>query len=188
MPLVLAKRRPPARNYTASPIDIIEEVEQKRCGVCTQRAPASVFETEEGIEKCPRCIDITTAAWKAEQVEIDAAAIAAKPLRPQISQMPLEPTRGAVVNLLTDSGGTIVDQRRPLRLVRNVARVLLVNGLRFSSGDTISYSSGITDSSAISRTDTVTTLTVVAALAMAPGDHYHLTFNGVTYRDVFSVR
>ena len=64
--------------------------------------------------------------------------------------------------------------------------VVTLNGLNHSSDDEISYSSAVTDASAVSRTETATTLTVQST--EGPAGYYDLTFNGNVYRNVFRVR
>ena len=161
----------------------------KRCGVCGRLWPAYAVLLEDEQELCPSCVDVRYPTFIAEATAAGAERVARMSVpRPQISQMPVLETSGPAVATITDSNGSAVTCATPLRMLRTVAATLLLTGIKFSASDVISYSTGISNASAIVRTATLTTLTLIADVSMTAGDHYHLTFNNIIYRDVFSVR
>lgn len=168
----------------------IREHRVKRCGTCTYEVPASDVVLEDGAEHCPMCMDVMTSEWKANELD-NVARIkgesAVLAYLPQLSIRSLNEVIPSAVTSITDSDGIWVTQTSPLAMFRGEAITLLLNGRRFASTDTITYSTGISDDSAISRTDTVTTLSIIADLGMGAGS-YSLTFNGHVYRNILSVR
>jgi hypothetical protein len=177
----------------------ISEGRVKRCGVCTLEVPASDITEEPGvngavgaaIEKCPMCVDTMSAEWRQKEQEDVAQEIEESTERaylPQISYRPLNEPQPTIINSITDSAGNWLSQSQPLSLTRGgTAVTVLINGRRFASTDTISYPTGISDNSAPIRTNTLTTLSLVASGAMSAGS-YSLTFNGHVYVNIFSVR
>lgn len=170
---------------------IIREARVKRCGTCTYEIPEGDIVREDGREVCPMCKDTLTAEWKARETSY-VAGVREEAVRrlfqpPQVSIRPLQETIPSAVTSITNSAGVWLSQSTPLNLIRGVAATLLLNGVRFSSTDTITYSTGITDSSSPTRTSSLTTLSVVADPGMSAGS-YSLTFNGHVYRNIFSVR
>lgn len=166
----------------------IAEIAQERCGICTMLYPASVMIDEDGRRRCPDCRDTTTIDRQASIQASDAAYVAARPTRPQISQTPLAPPRRAFVRAIQTATGSPITQSAPLTLMRGVATVVKLAGNHFSTTDAITYTSGISDSAPVSRTLTTTTLTIVADAGMTPTDHAELTFNGKVFRGRFRVR
>jgi hypothetical protein len=164
----------------------IESAWVKRCGVCMRRWEASEVQMEDGIEKCPACIDHRTEEWKAETAARDAAQAASWEAMPQVSQAPLVRVFPGTIREITDSSSNAVYQSSPLALVRGVARTILLLGRNFSSADTITGAAGLTISVS-ARTETLTTLSLTAGLSMSAGS-YGLTFNDIEYRNILSVR
>lgn len=187
---IFARRQQPVRVRYPDERQILEEGLKKRCAQCWWVWPASEIKEVDGYELCPNCQNITSIADKVRAEEEFADRLARyADIEPQISQAPLAIPTPPTVNFITDAAGVIIaPSSRPLLLTRNIAATVLLIGVNFSSADTIAYSSGITNAAAIVRTPVLTTLAIIADLALAPGPHYHLTFNGVTYRDAFCVR
>jgi hypothetical protein len=179
-----------ARNYRANDYEQqrLREVKQERCGVCWDRWPSSMMTTEDGLRRCPDCLAIKTEQVKAAILQHDAAIVAANPTRPQISMAPFrEPV--PAVRTIHDVNGNVVLPGSPLTIKRTVdTKVLRIIGRDFSSADTFSYSSGISNSVAPALSgSTQWTLTLVASGGMTPGD-WHLTMNGRTYRGILRIR
>ena len=171
---------------------LLRDYKCKRCTVCRFRWPVDLFVEEDGIEKCPLCADHKTEDYKIRELAkatrkaMHNAKKFAKSAK-EISQFPLAETIPGTINSITRSDGSRVSQSSPLAMIRNTPTTLLLNGTRFASSDTITYPSGVTDSAAVVRTSTLTTLTIVAAPSMTPGD-YALTFNNSVYRGLLRVR
>lgn len=186
----LLTRKPKPRSY-AEPDErrILETCEVRRCPVCDKEWEASVFVDEDGIKKCPRCVDERTASWKAETEARETEYAASRSeVRPQKldGSAPLEGTFPGTIRKLTDANGVLVYQSAPLSLTRSVAKTLLLLGRSFSSSDTISGSTGLTID-VTTRTATQTDLSVTAGASMTPGG-YDLIFNDVYFTNVFRVR
>jgi hypothetical protein len=168
----------------------ITELKQERCGVCDGLYPASFMQWEDGRRRCSNCVDIRGTVALAEitaeayQWIAEGSAVEAQEF-PTHAASDDSPT-GVVVSMLRASG-TDVTQTSPLVLARGVNTTLALHGQGFSTSDTIAYSTGISDGAAVSRTATLTTLTLLADVGMTAGD-YNLTFNGTTYRGIFRVR
>lgn len=171
---------------------ILADYKSKRCVVCRFQWPVEMFVVEDGIEKCPLCADHKTEDYKAQQL-VNATRRAMKNARKlaknakEISQFPLNEVIPGSVNKITRSDGTRITPSGPLLMQRNVTATVLLNGTRFAATDTLTYPTGISDSAAIVRTTTLTTLSLIAALSMTPGD-YPLTFNNSVYRGILRVR
>lgn len=190
----LKRRRLPAVFYDAAMQKgrILATARVKRCGTCTLEVPEADIIVEDGQERCPMCLDLLTAEWKAQEEAYVAAvksnAIECLAMPPQISIRALNETEVGSVTAFTDSAGNDVWQSRPLSLRRGGAAVTaLMKGRDFTATDTLSYSTGISDNSAPVVTSTLITLSLVASGVMAAGQ-YSLTFNGHTFRNVFAVR
>lgn len=186
-------RRLPVRSIIPSEAARLSGGGMKRCGTCgfrwSDNDPAGgVTEEDDGIERCQQCLEVRTAVYIADQESAIAAQIGSRPETPQISQATLEEPLLSALNSIEDSNGRVLSCGSPLLLFRNIPASVLLRGVRLAATDAISYTSGITDSVAPVITATMITLTVVASLSAIPGDHYHITFNDVTYRDVFQVR
>jgi hypothetical protein len=167
----------------------LETAMVKRCGVCAFRWEASEVVMEEGVEKCPNCIEHRTEEWKAEVAAKDAEQAARwdeSAATPQISQIPLDRTFPGTVVRITDANGNAVRQSSPLRLTRTVAKTLLLIGRDFVAADTITGASGLTISVS-ARTATLTTLSLTAGAGMAAGD-YGITFNDIEFKNLLVVR
>jgi hypothetical protein len=188
MTVLYQRRVPPRRHEKPDEREILAEGFKKRCPQCRVVWPASKMTEEDGIERCPNCVDVITSAVRAAADEDFAAKVERYQSEPQISQAPLSIPIPPVVTEITDGGGVIVSGARPLRLRRTVPAALLLIGRNFVASDTISFPVGISSDSPLVRTPTLVTLSVVADVSMAPGDHYSLIFNGHIFRDVFSVR
>jgi hypothetical protein len=193
MRTIIDRRHPPIDEDPAWYRErILADYKSKRCVVCRFQWPVEMFVVEDGVEKCPLCADHKTEDYKVQQL-VNATRRAAKNARKlaksakEISQFPLAEVIPGTVNTITRSDGTRISPREPLAIERNTAVTVLLAGTRFASTDTLTYPTGITDSSAVVRTATLTTLTLIAALSMVPGD-YNLTFNNSVYRGIFRVR
>lgn len=156
--------------------------------MCAELRPSSVMIEEDGNRRCPDCLAIRTDTRKAEIAIFDAARIASRPTRPQITRMNFSETV-AGVRTIEDTSGTVVKQAAPVSLTRGGAAVpLILRGAGFRSTDTFTYSSGITDNTAPVLTgSTVWTLSLLAAGGMAAGE-WNIALNGHTYRGILRVR
>ena len=186
---IIRERTQRERNFRVADYEArrLAEVAQARCGQCWDRWPASMMTEEDGRQRCPDCVDITTAEWKAAVEAHDAARVAEKQTMPQISAAPL---RESVphIRIMENVSGTRVNQSAPLVLVRSgAAKTLVIKGGGFASTDTFTYSTGISDSVAPSLSSTTQwTLTLAASGAATPGLN-HVTFNGHIYRNLLSI-
>lgn len=147
---------------------------------------AAIVTDDDGRERCPNDREMT-AMEQAAVAEFIASKAEIYAIRPHISQARMERPIPATIMSMEDAAGHDVRGGAPLRLLRNVPAVLHLDGRAFSSSDTITYPTGITDSVPPSRTTTRTTLTVIAALSMVAG-LYDFIFNGNAVRGVFLVR
>ena len=176
----------------------------KRCGTCTYQVPEDDITIEDGQERCPMCRDTYTAQYLADeqqdvaQVQIDSALRLVQP--PQFSVRALQESRPGVVTLITDSAGSVISSTSPLRMLRNVATTVILQGQYFTGACTMSYPTGLSDASApvitpavAGGTPALMTLSVIAASGMAPGN-YSITFNdgvssvGTTFTGILAVR
>lgn len=169
----------------------------KRCGVCTYLIPEEDMIVEDGIEKCPMCADTYTAEYLAAEeahvalVKKESAYGLAVP--PQFSTRNLTEARAAAVTSITDVNGNTVSQSSQLRMIRNVAATLILNGQYFTNAITFTYPTGLSDSVAPVITSTKITLSLIAAIGMAPGS-YSITLNdgisqnGHVYANLLAVR
>ena len=192
MRIVAARRIRERRFISPNRLDgrRIEEMRQERCGVCDGLYPSSFMQWEDGRRRCSNCVDIRGTVALAELTAEANAWIA----EGQVSEAQEYPTHAAtadspsgVVTSMLDANGATISQSSKLLITRGVNKTLALHGQNFSTSDTISYSSGITDGAAVSRTATLTTLTLLADGGMTAGD-YNLTFNGTTYRGILRVR
>lgn len=188
---IIRQRTPQVRSYRANDYDALRlnEVEQDRCGQCMDLWPASMLTEEDGYTRCPDCVEIRTEQVKRDIEANDARMIALKQTRPQINSGGAFRQTITLTRRIEDGSGTRVQpQSAPLVLVRGGAAVsLVIKGGGFSSADTFTYTSGITDDSAPSLSGTTQwTLSLVASGGMAAG-FAHLTFNNHTYRNIFMV-
>ena len=186
---IIRTRRQIIRNVDSSRFRdrLLREVEQERCGLCTDRWPASRMIDEDGYRRCPDCIETTGPSRTEAILHADAANIAAKQTRPQVTRMPF---RESVphIRVMENASGSRVNQGAPLGLVRSGSAVeLILKGGGFASTDTFTYSTGISDSVAPSLSgSTQWTLTLVASGGATPGNN-NLTFNGHSYRGILRV-
>ncbi|MFA6958587.1 MAG: hypothetical protein WC538_22180 [Thermoanaerobaculia bacterium] len=186
MAKVIERRRAPIRRYTPSEEEILASPSIRRCGVCNRVWPDDRFTVEDGIERCPNCVDVTTASYRALMAKI-AAEQAAKPMTFPVSQFRLAPTRPSSITSITNAAGTRLKPGAPLVMSRGSNYVVLLNGVNFASSDTITYTDGISDASPLVRTSTLVTLTITAAPSTTPG-RGSLTFNGYHFLDLFAIR
>lgn len=186
------KRKPlPLVNEKPDKDKRVESGLVKRCGVCWRIWDADAFTNEEGQvgteERCPQCVDTRTPLWKADTFAEETEYAVSREPEPQDSIAQLKSTFPGSITRITDSNATRVYDGAPFRLIKSVARTLLLTGRSFSSSDTITGSTGLTVT-VLLRSDTLTSLSITADSAMASGDHYSLTFNNVVFRNIFSVR
>ena len=185
-----AYAEPSERRPRPTSRELADAIAIKRCsGSCHALWPADDITTDaDGRELCPNDYSpTTTREFFASELDAAAAGALGHALMPNVSlaRMPI-PTEPVITGMRYANGNEVYNSA-PLLLVRNVATILYLDGRDFSSSDTVTYPSGITDSVAPSRTSTTTTLTVIAALGMTTGK-YNLTFNGNVVRGVFLVR
>lgn len=177
-------------HFETTDLDLIESVEQERCPQCWLRRPKSVMvEESDGIRRCPDCLVVRTEADKARIQGHDAAQIAARQTRPQVSNAPLSDDTPAHIRIMENGSGVrVLPQSAPLVLSAGGAAVTLtITGGNFASDDSFSYSTGISDNSAPSLSgSTVWTLSLVAAGGTSTG-FKNLTFNDHTYRNLLIV-
>jgi hypothetical protein len=143
---------------------------------------------EDGQDRCPECVEIRTPSYVAHTMAREQEYAASRILRPQISKVPLASKFPPTIVAMTDGSGNPVSQSHRLKLSRNIAASLILSGRGFTSTDSYSYSTGLSDSSAPVTTATQKTLSIIASLIATPGDNYGLTFNGVLYPNCISVR
>ncbi len=174
--------------------DIESQVESgfvKRCGVCWRIWSAGEFTVEDGArgteERCPTCVDKASPTRNAQIQAEEAEYAATRNPPPQQSIAPLKSTFPGTIVRMTDANGVKVYGSAPLRLIRNVAKTLLLVGRSFSATDTITASTGITVG-LTAQIPALTTLSITAGVGMTPTDHGSLVFNGETFKDIFSVR
>lgn len=173
--------------------DRVASMQQATCAACgNDRWPLAMLREKDGRWYCPNDFDSMNNREAVERIAEDMAEGADRPVRwltiqPAMNMLDETPT-GAVTSLY-DSTARSVSQQQPLSLARGgAAKTLYLGGVAFTSSDTISYTTGITDSVAPVITSTLITLTLVASIGATPSDFYSLTFNGTTFRNIFSVR
>jgi hypothetical protein len=187
---ILRQRLQNPPHFESTHLDLIESVDQERCPQCWNRRPKAVIVMEsDGVRRCPDCLVVRTEVDKARIAGHDAAQIAARQTRPQVSNAPLFDTTPAHIRIMEDaSGNRVLQQSAPLVLSAGGAAVTLtITGGNFASTDTFTYSTGISDNSAPSLSGTtVWTLSLVAAGGTSTG-FKNLTFNDHTYRNLLIV-
>lgn len=169
----------------------------KRCGVCTYYVPEADITVEDGVEKCPMCVDVYTAEWRANEQRHVAEVRAESAMRlnnpPQFSLRDLNESEPGIVTAITDSAGNFLSQSSPLLMPRTVAKTVLLIGQRFTAANATTYPSGITDASAPIITASLITLSLIAAVGVTPGAYGITMADGVTlvgheYPRVLAVR
>jgi hypothetical protein len=167
---------------------ILREVANERCGLCWDVWPVSQMLDNDGLRRCPDCYDKMGVYRRAEVQQHDSDRIAQRQTRPQISMAPLDDSNPPHIRSMENASGTRIYQANPLVLVRSGAAVqLIIKGGDFSSTDSFTYPTGISDSVAPSLSgSTQWTLTLTASGAATPGDNT-LTFNGHQYRGYLRV-
>lgn len=160
---------------------IIDSHRVKRCGVCTLEVPEADVTVEDGVEKCPMCVDTYTAEYlAAEQMHVAEVKMeSAQRLNypPQFSVLSLNDPEPGVVTAITDSAGNSLSQTSPLFMSRTIAKTVLLIGQRFTAANITAYASGITNASAPVITPTLITLSLIAAIGVTPGAY------GITIAD-----
>ena len=185
--MILSKRQPRPRVYAKPDRErILETAWVKLCGVCRREWQAEAISLEDGIEKCPNCLDGSRKA-DLETLARETAYAASREPKPQFSQAPLTTTFPGTIVRMTDADGNRVYQSTPLRLIKTVTKQLLLVGRDFSATDTITGATNLTIAVA-SRTAALTTLDLTAESALEAGDTYGITFNGVDFNNILSVR
>lgn len=189
------------RKRIQNPVDIgtanafdqqrIDSMRQERCwGSCRALWPASMITVREsdGMHLCPNDMEIGKVEIAIMQAENAARAEGETPLPFPPTRMALESPVGAVTSITT-AAGLAITPTAPLQFQQGgAAKTVLLTGVRFSATDTLSYSAGFSDSVAPVVTSTLITLSLVVAGGTTAGDRYSLTFNGTTFRNIFSVR
>jgi hypothetical protein len=188
---IIRQRQPEYRSFRANDYDRqrLEEVAQDRCGICWDLWPASMLALEDGYTRCPDCLAIRTEAVKRDIQAHDAMMQSLKQTRPQMNYgAPFREVVPHIRRMQDVSASRILPQSAPLVLVRGGSAVsLVIKGGGFASGNTFTYTSGISDNSAPSLSgSTQWTLSLVASGGMAAG-FAHMTFEGHTYRNIFMV-
>lgn len=186
---IIRRRQQNPVNYESTDLDLTRSVEQERCPQCWNRRPAAAMVTEsDGIRRCPDCLVVRTEVDKARIQEHDAARIASRQTRPQVSQAQLNDDTPAHIRIFETAAGVRVTPSAPLTLVRSGSAVeLVITGGDFASTDEFSYSTGISDNTAPALSGTTEwTLTLEASGAATPGPN-NLTFNNHTYRGLLVV-
>lgn len=169
-----------------------------RCGVCTYEVPEADVVLEDGLQVCPLCQDVMTADWLAEEqkrvAEIKAESARRLVQPPQVSFRALEEKEVAAVTSITDATGNLLSQTTPLRVIRNTATTVLVNGQNLSSLVTFTYPTNMSNNSApLVNSTKLITLSIITTAGAATGA-YSLTINdgvstlGHKYLNIFAVR
>lgn len=176
---------------------IIDSHRVKRCGVCTLEVPEADMTVEDGVEKCPMCVDTYTAEYlaaeRAHVAEIQMESAQRLNYPPQFSVLSLNESEPGIVTLITDSAGNALSQTSPLFMPRTVAKTVLLIGVRFTAANITTYASGITNASAPVITPTLITLSLIAAIGVTPGAYGLTMADGVTsvaheYARILAVR
>lgn len=168
----------------------IESGNQARCANCDQLWAFDDLTEKDGRWYCPNDYELNLR--EANELLAESAEYAAgRPVRYLTIQTPIDgmtQSPAGAITSLTDASGNAVDQLHPLALHTGGSAVTLkLGGVSFTTADTISYTTGISDNSAPALTGTTLwTLSVHATGAV--GDSYSLTFNGSTFRNIFRVR
>jgi hypothetical protein len=164
----------------------LAELAQERCGLCWDLWPASQMMDHDGKRRCPDCAEDLSEEHKASIAEHDAARIAARQTRPQVSQVALDETVPPHIRVMENVSGDRVTQASPLVLVRSGAsKSLILKGDGFASTDTFTFSTGVSATTSLTGS-TQWTLTVSASSGATPGDN-HMTYNNHTYRNILRV-
>lgn len=169
---------------------ILESHRVKRCGVCTFEFPEEDMTVEDGVEKCPMCVDTYTAEYlaneEADVAEVKMASAMALSNPPQFSVLSLDEPQPGAVTAITDSAGSFLSQTAPLRMIRNddfpytfLYTVLLI-GQRFTSANVTTYPAGIVDNVPPVITPALITLSLRAAGFLTPGAYGITMADGVT--------
>lgn len=158
------------------------------CVVCSERWLESEMRFQDGIEsdrRCPNCYEENGGTVARDEDRARAAEEAAR----LSADMEIPPTYPGWFDATGDVCAISAFSSEPLRLTAGGASAsLTISGTGFESGDEIEYGhAGITDASAASITSTQVTLSVQASGAVPVG-LYSLTYNDITYRNVFDVR
>lgn len=191
---------------------IIESHRVKRCGVCTLEVPETDIVLEDGVEKCPMCVDTYTAEWLANEQRRVANVKAESAMRlnvpPQFSLRDLNESEPGIVTLITDNSGNTLSQSGilptapadpsgrstgQLLMVRGTVRTVRLIGQRFTVANITTYPSGITNDIPPAITAALITLRIVAATGMTPGSYGFTMADGMTqtgheYPRIFAVR
>lgn len=167
----------------------IESMYQARCANCDALWAWDQLTEKDGKWYCPNDYE-TNARELAERLAEDQKDGADKPVRYLTIQQPINAmtqSPAGVITSITDVNGAAVSAAAPLYLHTGGSAVTVkLGGQNFSSSDTISYTSGISDNSAPTVTATLITLSIKAT--GSAGDFYSLIFNGTTFRNIFRVR
>lgn len=191
MNIVRARQQRPVWVGSANNHDThrIESMYQARCANCDALWAWDQLTEKDGKWYCPNDYEIN-ARELAEILAEDLQEGADKPVRYLTIQQPINAmtqTPAGVITSITDVNGVTVSAAAPLYLHTGGSAVpVKLGGQNFSSSDTISYTSGISDSSSPTITTMLITLSIHAT--GSAGDRYSLTFNGTTFRNIFRVR
>ena len=186
MPRYLKRRHIEPAEYRASDqhLRVVESHRVKRCGVCTFEFPEEDVTVEDGIEKCPLCVDTLTAEWKANEVSDVAAVKMASAMAlqnpTQYSVKSLQEPRPGIVTSITDSAGNALSQSTPLFMPRTVAKTVLLLGVRFTAANITTYAAGIANNAAPVITPTLITLSLIASSGVTPGAYAITMADGQT--------
>lgn len=164
--------------------EVIDSHRVKRCGVCAFLFPEAKMVVEDGVEKCPMCVDTYTAEYLTKEQQDVADVIMASALAlnnpTQFSRRGLQESQPGIVTAITDSAGNTLSQTSPLFMPRTVAKTVKLIGVRFTAANVTTYASGITNASAPVITSTLITLSLIAAVGVTPGAYGITMADGVT--------
>lgn len=170
---------------------MLDGAPMERCGHCTLLWPSDdMVETVQDnrpFRVCPNgaspSSDVRYEAREREQV---AAELEYLMPFPRTSLMAMEQIIPPTVVSIEDSVGASVNAAHPLHILRSGTAVIVLIGVLFVAGDTVTTPAGITISSSV-LTSTRKTLTLLAA-SDAPRGTFNMAFNGNQLTSVLLVR
>lgn len=190
---------------------VIDSHRVKRCGVCTFLIPEADMVTEDGVEKCPMCVDTYTAEYLANEerdvADVKMASAYALNNPTQFSRRGLQESQPGIVTAITDLNGNTLSQNGflpaaspangsltgQLLMARGVVRTVLMIGVRFTAANITTYPAGISNYTPPLITSSLITLNLLADMSMTPGSYGITMADGVTqtgheYARIIAVR
>lgn len=139
---------------------------------------------EDGIDKCPNDVDVTTETYKAAILETEAEKAERYVITPNIAQVPMEISIPATVMSVFVGDGEIYAGNPAPIYVGGEYVTLLVIGRGFSGDDIVAFSSNISQQDK-NVTATLVTLTISADFGAGPAS---ITYADNVLRNILEVR